>query len=166
MPPKSAKKDQKSLWVECDKCSVKIVSSKLKSHEKDCGNKTIGVLKKTFSTISVNSSLPQELDIKDAPATYLERFLFIPETICTLCDFTMGSNLLITAGEQKFVKMSWTISDKHLDELFCNSTGKTPSRLCLHDDTKFMIFRFPRKSHYFEIHGKRESRSTNRAELG
>lgn len=124
MPPKSAKKDQKSLWVECDKCSVKIVSSKLNSHEKDCGTKAIGVLNKTFSTNSVNSSLPQEIDIKDAPTTYLERFLFIPETICTLCDFAMGSNLLIIAGEQKFVRISWTISDKHLDEVFSNSAGE------------------------------------------
>lgn len=120
MPPKSAKK---SLWVECDKCSVKIVSSKLKNHEKDCGTKAIGVLRKEFSTLSVNSSLPQEIDIKDAPAIYLERYVFIPETICTLCDFTMGSNLLIVAGEQKLVRMSWTISDKHLDEIFTNSTG-------------------------------------------
>lgn len=123
MAPKSAKKDQKSLWVECDKCSVKIVSSKLKNHEKDCGTKTIGVLRNKFSTLSVNTSLPPEIDVKDAPTTYLERFLFIPETICTLCDFTMGSNLLIIAGEQKFVRMSWTISDKHLDEIFTNSTG-------------------------------------------
>lgn len=129
MPPKSAKKDQKSLWVECDKCSVKIVSSKLKTHEKDCGIKAIGVLNKKFTTISVKTSLPQEINVKDAPATYLERFLFIPETICTLCDFTMGSNLLIVTGEQKFVRMSWTISDKHLDEVFTSSTGKNHSRI-------------------------------------
>lgn len=129
MPPKSAKKDQRNLWVECDKCHVKIVTSKLKNHEKDCGSKTIGVFNKTFSTVSVNTTLPQEIVIVDAPGTYLQRFIFIPETICNLCDFTMGSNLLIAAGEQKFVRLSWTISDKHLDEVFNNSTGERACRV-------------------------------------
>lgn len=123
MPPKSVKKEQKSLWLECDKCRVKIFQSKLESHEKECGTLSPGIINETYNLISIHHSLPSEIDVKDIPATYLQRFLFIPETICNLCNFTMGCNLLIDINGKKYVRSSWTISDKHADGVFSNSEG-------------------------------------------
>jgi hypothetical protein len=124
MPPKSAKKDQKPLWHECDKCKVKIIQSKLKSHENYCGKFSIGIFDEKLKINSINPSLPSEIDLKDAPTTFLQRFLFVPESICSFCNFTMGCNLLIQNGENKFVRSSWTVADRHLDEVFICSDGE------------------------------------------
>lgn len=122
MPPKSAKKEPKSLWLTCDKCETKVIQSKLKSH--DCET-LFGVINEKFQTPSICSSLPAEIDVKDAPGTYLQRFLFVPEAICTFCNFTMGCNLLIQCNGRKHVLTSWTISDKHMDEVYSISAGSS-----------------------------------------
>lgn len=122
MPPKSAKKEPKSLWLACDKCDAKVTQSKLKSH--DCESFSTGVVEEKFYTPAMCTSLPSEIDNKDAPGSYLQRFLFVPEAICVFCNFTMGSNLLIQFDGRKYVRSSWTISDKHLDEVYCTSQGK------------------------------------------
>lgn len=124
MPPKSAKKEPKILWNACDKCGVKIHHNKLKFH--DCGSSIDGIQNEKLTTSSLVCSLPSELEsIKDAPATYLQRFVFIPETVSALCNFSMGSNnLLIEAKGKQFVMSSWTIGDKHMDEVFTSSDGK------------------------------------------
>lgn len=123
MPPKSARKEQKSLWHTCDKCGLKIIQNKLKLHEKDCNSPVDGIDNEVFNKMCLNHSLPPEIDAKDAPVTYLQRFLFVPEAVCTLCNFTMGSNLLIDVNGRKYVRSSWTISDKHLDDVFTCSEG-------------------------------------------
>lgn len=123
MPPKSLKKDIKSLWNSCEKCGVKVSHNKLKTHEGNCGKISLGVVDTKFNTISINQSLPSEINDKEAPLSYLQRFLFVPEAICSFCDFTMGCNLLIEIGDQKFVRTSWTIHDKHIDEVFSSSEG-------------------------------------------
>lgn len=128
MPPKSAKKDAKSVWHNCDKCGVKVHQTKLKLHENQCENSkedSLGLFEGKFNTSSLNRSLPSEIDSKDAPSSYLERFVFIPESICTICNFTMGSKILIEIKNQKVVRSSWTISDKYLDEVFTSSQGKS-----------------------------------------
>lgn len=123
MPPKSAKKDHKSLWVACDKCGVKVVTGKSKLHEKECGSACSGIINNEYNTTTMKPSLPPEIDIKDAPVVYLQRFLFIPESICTLCNFTMGCNLVVNINQRKFVRSSWTVNDKHVDAIFSNSEG-------------------------------------------
>lgn len=124
MPPKSAKKDLKPFWLSCDKCGVKVIQSKMKLHENECGSKHVdGVLNEYFFTSSLNNSLPPEFDSKDVPTIYMQRFIFIPETICSLCNFQMGSNLLIEIKGKKFVRSSWTINDKYLDAVFSSSEG-------------------------------------------
>lgn len=125
MPPKSAKKEKQSSWHVCDKCGVKVNQIKLKSHEENCGELLLGVINEKFNTLSITPSLPPEISTKDAPTTYLQRFLFIPESVCIFCNFTMNSNLLIQVNGQKYVRSSWTISDKHMDEVFSTSEGKT-----------------------------------------
>jgi hypothetical protein len=124
MPPKSAKKEQKSLWHTCDKCNLKIIQSKLKLHDKDCNSPVDGIDNETFNKSSLTYSLPPEIDAKDSPTLYLQRFLFVPEAVCSLCNFTMGCNLLIDVNGRKYVRSSWTIGDKYLDETFSNSDGK------------------------------------------
>lgn len=125
MPPKSVKKELKSLWHSCESCEVKVNQNKLKTHEKQCGKLSFGVVDSKFITPSITLSLPNEINDKDAPATYLQRFLFVPESISSFCNFTMGCNLLIEAGGgEKYVRTSWTIHDKHMDEVFSSSEGK------------------------------------------
>ena len=125
MPPKSAKKEQLSLWHVCDKCGLKTNQNRLKIHEENCGKRLFGVKNDSeFNTLSITPSLPPEIVSKDASTIYLERFLFVPEAICSFCHFTMGCNLLIQLnGQQKYVRSSFTISDKHLDEVFSSSEG-------------------------------------------
>lgn|SRR5690349_12553904 len=126
MPPKSAKKELKTLWHSCDKCEVKVIQSKLKSHETVCGtseNVCEGVFNEKFITSSMNHCLPSEFELKDAPKLYMQRYIFIPETICTLCNFQMGSNVLIELNDKKYIRSSWTISDKHQDTIFSTSDG-------------------------------------------
>lgn len=128
MPPKSAKKDIKVLWHSCDKCGVKVIQSKLKLHENECGSLSKhadGVFNDKLFGSLLNHSLPAELDSKDVPAIYMQRFIFIPESICALCNFTMGSNLLIEINDKKYVRSSWTISDKYQDALFSTSDGNS-----------------------------------------
>lgn len=124
MPPKSAKKETKSVWHNCDKCGAKVHQNKLKLHENQCENSLLGLFEGKFHTSSLNRSLPPEIDTKDAPSTYLQRFIFVPEAICTICNFTMGSKLLIEINGQKIVRSSWTVSDKHMDEVFSSSEGE------------------------------------------
>lgn len=125
MPPKSAKKEPKCQWHGCDKCKVKIHQNKVKNHENECGSVKLShsVFNETFTTSSLTCSLPPEFNNLDAPSTYLQRFVFIPETICSLCNFTMGCNLLIDHNGHSFVRILWTISDKYMDEIFTNSEG-------------------------------------------
>lgn len=122
MPPKSAKKDLQSAWHVCDKCEAKVHLNKLKSHEENCGKVLLGVKNENINTL-ITSSLPPEFNTKGSPVTYLQRFIFIPEAICTFCSFTMGCNLLIHKNRQKYVRSSWTINDKYMDEVFSNSEG-------------------------------------------
>lgn len=124
MPPKSTKRDQKSLWLVCDKCGVKVIQIKSKSHEKYCGTLLLGIVNEKFITSSLTASLPSELNIKDAPTLYLQRFIFIPESICSILNFTMGFNLLIEINGEKFVRSLWTITDKYSDEIFSSSEGE------------------------------------------
>lgn len=143
MPPKSASKVQKSQWHTCDQCEAKVHSNKLKHHETECSS-TIqhGAINEKYYTSSINHSLPPEIDIKDAPSLFLQQFLFIPESICSFCNFTMGCNLLIEINtDTKYVMKSWTVGDKHLDEVFASSEGNILTkrsnlirlnRLCLH----------------------------------
>ncbi|KAG5675818.1 hypothetical protein PVAND_005689 [Polypedilum vanderplanki] len=122
MSKKSNKKDQqKSLWYICDKCGIKIIHNQLSSHsENTCS--IFGICENVFTTKHINCSvLPQEIDLKDAPIIYLERFIFIPETICKHCDLKMNGYVLIEIDEKKYVKKSWTISDNHLDMIYTNS---------------------------------------------
>lgn len=123
MPPKSAKKEQIGLWLACDKCGVKVIQSKLKNHE--CGSSTwTGIHAGTFATLSVTTSLPPELEsLKNAPTSYLQRFIFVPETLSALCGFKMGCNLIINVNGKKHVKSCWVISDKYMDEVFTSSEG-------------------------------------------
>lgn len=135
MPPKSAKKDLKLLWVSCDKCDVKVIHKKLEFHQNECGSLLKhGVSDGKFVTASIKNSLPPEFDLKDAPTIYMQRFVFIPETVCSLCDFEMGSNLLIEINDKKFVKSSWTVNDKYLDAVFATSEGNNRNQ------TKFYSF--------------------------
>lgn len=131
MPPKSAKKEQKSVWHTCDKCGLKTIQNKLKLHEKDCNSPVDGINNEILNKLCLNHSLPPEIDAKDAPTTYLQRFFFVPETVCTLCNFTMGSYLLIDVNGKKYVRNSWTISDKHLDEVFTSSEGKIEMKVII-----------------------------------
>jgi hypothetical protein len=123
MPPKSAKKEAKSLWIACDKCGLKIINTKLKFHEKSC-EPVDGISNEVLSKSALIHSLPPEIEVKDAPLTYLQQFLFVPETICSLCDLTMGCKLLIDVNGRKYVRSSWTISDKYLDEVYTSSEGE------------------------------------------
>lgn len=121
---KSGKKEVKSLWHSCDKSGVKIIKTKLEFFENDQNSIIDGsILNEVLHKNKLITSLPNEIDIKDAPTTYLQRYVFIPESICVLCNFTIGCNLLIEVGNKKFVKNSWTISDKYLDEVFTISEG-------------------------------------------
>lgn len=122
MPPKSAKKEQNSQWLACDNCGVKVIQNKLKQHENSCD--TFGVFNESYKTASITPLLPTEIDIKEAPAIYMQRFIFVPETICSLCHFTMGCNLLLQSNGKKHVKSCWAISDKHLDEVYSTSDGE------------------------------------------
>lgn len=124
MPPKSVKKEQKSSWNACDKCGMKVHQNKLKLHEECCDSPVAeGIILETFKTSSIKPSLPTEIETKDAPMSYLERFVFIPESICKFCNFTMRCNLLIEFDGKKYVRSSWTISDKHQDEVYCIAEG-------------------------------------------
>lgn len=123
MPPKSAKKESKSLWYNCDKCNVKLPQAKLQSHESECGKNEFGIVNESFITNSIITTLPPELELKEAPKIFLQRFLFIPESICNFCRFSMGSKVLIQYGNKQFVKESWTINDKHVDGIFCSASG-------------------------------------------
>ncbi|CRL00704.1 CLUMA_CG013961, isoform A [Clunio marinus] len=121
MPPKSAKKERKPLWLECDKCGTKIINEKMKNHTNECGTLNgYGISNQIFKS-TLTHSLPLEIDSKDTSTTYLQRFVFIPESVCVICNFTMNCNLLIELDEKKYVRTSWTVSDKHMDSFFSNS---------------------------------------------
>lgn len=125
MPPKSNKKEnQKCSWYACDKCGIKITQNQLNVDlENDCCPK-FGISGENFIAKSINCALPQELELKDAPLLFLQRFLFVPETVCRFCNFPMDCNLLIEIDDgKKFVRKSWTISDKHLDMIYSSSSG-------------------------------------------
>lgn len=124
MAPKSLKKVQQSLWHACSKCEAKVNQNKVKFHEKFCGDILLGIIGEKFGTLAITYSLPPEIVAKDASVFYLQRFLFVPEAVCLLCNFTMGCNLLIEVNGKKYVRNSWTINDKHADEVFTSSEGK------------------------------------------
>lgn len=124
MSRKSGKKEIKSLWHSCDKSGVKIIRTKLDFLENEQNTIIDGsILNETLHKSKLTASFPNEIDTRDAPRTHLQRYVFIPESICAICNFTMGSNLLIEIGTKKFVRNSWTISDKYLDEVFTISEG-------------------------------------------
>lgn len=125
MSKRSGKKEAKSLWHSSDKTGVKILQTKLDFYDKSDGTPIDGsILNEILYKNKLTNSLPPEIEMKDASSTYLQRFFFIPDSICAICNFTMGCNLLIECGEKKFIRSSWTISDKFLDEVFTISPGE------------------------------------------
>lgn len=126
MSRRSGKKDPKSLWHSCDKSGIKILQTKIDFFEKvDNIIYPIdgSIYNETLYKNKLTHTLPDEFDSKKSPSTYLQRYVFIPESICAICNFTMDCNLLIQCGEKKFIRNSWTISDKYLDEVFTTSEG-------------------------------------------
>lgn len=117
---KSNKKEQQSTWYTCEKCNRKITFNHLKlSHENNCED--FGVLNEIFTTKSINTSLPKEVD--DPHQIFLQRYLFVPESICNFCNFTMDCKLLIEIGNRLYVRFAWPIADTHLDHVYSNSPG-------------------------------------------
>lgn len=123
MPPKSNKKEPKTSWFNCEKCNRKITSDQLTSgnHGNENLCEEFGVLNESFTTKKVICNLPKEVD--ESSSTFLQRFLFVPETICNFCNFTMDCNLLIEINEKFYVRKAWPITDVHLDLIYTNSTG-------------------------------------------
>lgn len=121
MPPKSNRKEPKALWFNCDKCNRKITHNQLTSTHESCNE--FGVFEDTFTTKSIVFNLPKEVD--ESNSIYLQRFLFVPESICNFCNFTMDCNLLIEINEKLFVRKAWPINDNHLDLIYSTSKGTT-----------------------------------------
>lgn len=122
MPPKSNKKEQqKSGWFKCDKCDKIII---LNTHDNDsCSEFGIDKIG-NFISPSINYSLPQEIEVKDVSSLYLQRFLFVPETICNFSNLTMNCFARIEINEKNYVKRVWVVNDKYLDKIQSNCSGK------------------------------------------
>lgn len=122
MPPKSNKKEQKTLWFNCEKCNRKITSDQLASGNHGNSNcDEFGVINESFTTKSVICNLPKEVD--ETSLTFLQRFLFVPEAICNFCNFTMDCNLLIEINGKSYIRKAWPITDVHIDRIYSNSIG-------------------------------------------
>ena len=125
MPPKNVKLRDKFMWYSCDKCGIKLIQANMKVHEKNCGKSLNFVEDEKFYSTSFNSSIPSDADLQDVPKSHLQKYVFIPESICNFTGLIMGSNVLIDFGEsKKYVRTLWTISDTFLDNIYIVSEGK------------------------------------------
>ena len=101
------------------------MQANVKNHEKNCEKSVSYVEEEKFYSTSLNFSIPSEVELQDIPKSHLQKYVFIPESICSFTGLIMGCNVLIDfGGSKKYVRTLWTVSDALLDVLHTVSQGK------------------------------------------
>ncbi|XP_065093845.1 ATPase family gene 2 protein homolog A-like [Ochlerotatus camptorhynchus] len=125
MPPKSAKKDHKSIWWKCEQCRAWTLTAELAKHQVDCKDLDVltGYITETNEFHSTRFECSQLTgtaeELKEMSDVQLNGLVLLSSAVMNKLELVLGDLVEVnlrshnTSHVLKFVRCAWPIDEKH-----------------------------------------------------